>query len=130
MPPFNVLIQAVPDPDLGPLLRKLNEAGFADPMITPTDMPAPPPSTPSGSAQAGEDLPDLWEPVRELSGQSYSWPEEEERYDPHVVYVGQTLSEGAVHIALGDAGRAKVFGRDRNYTIAFLTSGSPQTPLV
>lgn len=51
-------------------------------------------------------------------------------YPRYSVYAGQTTREGIVHIALGEAERAKAWGRDRPYIIAFLTSGAPQTPLV
>jgi hypothetical protein len=68
--------------------------------------------------------------VREIPGQSYRWPEiEREQYTDYRVYLGKTAGEGAVHIALGKAPRVNTWGRDRLYVVAFLTSGSPQTPL-
>jgi hypothetical protein len=128
MQPFNVLIEDVSDPELGPLLTKLKDAGFSKPSVTSADGPAPEPK--QGGRSAATDLPQEWELVRKLDGQSYSWPDVEEHYERYAIYAGKTAGEGAVHIALGEAGRAKVFGRDRKYTIAFLTSGAPQTPLV
>jgi hypothetical protein len=68
--------------------------------------------------------------VRELEGQSYTWPEQLESYVRYRVFAAETEREGTVHIALGEAERAEAWGRDRKYLIAFLTSGSPQIPLV
>ena len=41
-----------------------------------------------------------------------------------------TRAEGAVQIGLGDTTRENKWGRDRKYVVAFLSSGSPQQPLV
>jgi hypothetical protein len=45
------------------------------------------------------------------------------------VFLGTTRAEGAVHIGLGETIRSNRWGRDRNYVVAFLSSGSPQQPL-
>ena len=44
--------------------------------------------------------------------------------------MGTTRAEGAVHIGLGETIRENRWGRDRKYVVAFLSSGSPQEPLV
>jgi hypothetical protein len=129
MSPFDVLIKEVPDPKLGPLLTQLRESGFTDPVVSAPGMHEIDSAADSKSA-GGHEIPSHWEQVKELEGQRYRWPDEEEHYERYVVYRAKTEREGTVQIALGDAGRAKVFGRDRRYTIAFLTSGSPQIPLV
>jgi hypothetical protein len=46
------------------------------------------------------------------------------------VFVGTTRAEGAVQIGLGETIRKNTWGRDRKYVVAFLSSGSPQEPLV
>ncbi len=136
MMPFNVLIPAVEDRDLGPLLIQLRAAGVAEPVITPVGEEA---SRVVSSAATGGltglrrdlsgDLPTEWRPVRELEGQSYQWPDYKEPYPHYVVYAGTTQREGTVHFALGEAERLKTWGRDRKYIIAFLTSGTPQVPV-
>lgn len=130
MSPFDVQIPNVSDHDLGPVLTALNEAGYPDPVVTPVSAEPPSAANASGQSPEGDLLPAKWVKVRELAGQTYRWPEEEESYDPYVVYAGRTDHEGTVHIALGNAGRANVWGKDRKYVIAFLTSGAPQIPLV
>ena len=76
------------------------------------------------------ELPQEWRLVRELEGPSYAWPQERETYKRYRVFAADTARNGTVHIAIGEAGRAKAWGRDRTYLIAFLTSGAPQVPLV
>jgi hypothetical protein len=44
--------------------------------------------------------------------------------------MGTTRAEGAVQIGLGETVRENTRGRDRKYVVAFLSSGSPQEPLV
>ena len=44
--------------------------------------------------------------------------------------MGTTRPEGAVQIGLGETIRDNTRGRDRKYVVAFLSSGSPQEPLV
>lgn len=135
MVPFNVLIPEVQDRDLGPLLTQLATAGLPKPVITqcgeePNPVAAPAVTT-AGVLRRdlSGDLPTEWRPVRELEGQSYSWPEYLERYTRYVVYAGTTAREGTVQFALGEAERQKTWGRDRKYIIAFLTSGTPQVPV-
>ena len=130
MQPFKVVISNVPDPKLGPLLTQLHAQGF-DPVATPTGSePQAPPTYRPPAAVGDADLPAAWTPVRELESQSYRWPQEKEEYLRYHVFAGDTTTNGRVHIALGEAKRAQTWGRDRKYLIAFLTSGSPQVPLV
>jgi hypothetical protein len=125
-----VTLQHVPDRELGPLLVQLAEAGFHNPLIKSvgaedaSGRPAAPPQ------RAEADLPKDWRLVREREAQSYQWPEERDRYSRYRVFIGTTRAEGAVHISLGETLRKNKWGRDRKYVVAFLSSGSPQQPLV
>jgi hypothetical protein len=104
------------------------EAGYPAPKVTP--VAGPPSSDVNGSRSGTEgDLPESWRQVRELADQSYRWPTYLETYDRYIVYAAETEREGTIHIALGDAPREKAWGKDRRYTVAFLTSGAPQTPV-
>ena len=82
MCPFSVTVQHVPDRELGPLLTRLAEAGFDNPIIEhvgadgASDGPAAP-------ARGGPlDLPDDWRLVREREGESYRWPNGRDRSMP------------------------------------------------
>jgi hypothetical protein len=126
---FSVTVQHIPDRELGPLLTRLAQAGFENPVIsyvTPDvadDAAAP--------ALVGPmDLPDDWRLVRERDGESYRWPSGRDRYEPYRVFIGTTRAEGAVQIAVGETVRENKWGRDRKYVVAFLSAGSPQRPLV
>jgi hypothetical protein len=130
MSPFSVTVVNVPDRELGPLLTQLSQAGFDNPLIelvrgdgAPAKLPGPAPGRPA-------DLPTTWRLVREREGESYRWPKGRDRYAPYRVFVGTTRAEGAVQIGLGETVRANTWGRDRKYVVAFLSSGSPQAPLV
>jgi hypothetical protein len=130
MSPFSVTVQHVPDRELGPLLSRLAEAGFANPVIDhvaadgASDKPAAP-------ARAGPlDLPGDWRLVQDREGESYRWPSGRDRYEPYRVFMGTTRAEGAVQIGLGETIRKNKWGRDRKYVVAFLSAGSPQQPLV
>ena len=117
MSPFSVTVKDIPDRELGPLLTRLAEAGFHDPIISP--------------ARAGSlDLPEDWALARERKGESYRWPNGRDAYKPYRVFIGTTGGEGAVQIGLGETIRKNKWGRDRKYVVAFLSSGSPQQPLV
>jgi hypothetical protein len=128
MPPFNVLVSDVPDTQLGSLLSRLQADGLSAQVVSTDGTPAPP-ASPRPSAAGAGDLPSEWRLVRELDGQSYAWPKDREEYERFRVYAAD-VPEGTVHIAIGEAGRAEVWGRDRKYLITFLTSGSPTVPLV
>lgn len=127
--PFSVTLEHVPDPELGPLLIQLAQAGFHHPLITPVDSDG---ATDDGAAPVpgpAADLVEDWRLVRERKGESYQWPEERDRYARYRVFIGTTRAEGAVHIGLGETIRKNKWGRDRKYVVAFLSSGSPQRPL-
>jgi hypothetical protein len=110
-------------------LTLLDAQGF-DPVATPVAPQAREAATHQPRAAGEADLPNSWTLVRELDGQSYRWPEKPEPYLSYRVFSGDTATNGKVHIALGEADRPQMWGRDRKYLIAFLTSGSPQVPLV
>ena len=76
------------------------------------------------------DLPEDWRLVRERQGESYRWPKRRDRYAPYRVFMGTTRAEGALQVGLGETIRENAWGRDRKYVVAFLSSGSPQEPLV
>lgn len=119
--PFSVTVQNVPDRELGPLLTQLSRAGFNSPTIE---------SLGAGGGSDDADVPEAWHLVRERDGESYGWPSGRDRYSPYRVFMGTTRSEGAVQIGLGETIRENKWGRDRKYVVAFLSSGSPQHPLV
>jgi hypothetical protein len=129
MCPFSVTVQLVPDRELGPLLIRLAQAGFRDPIIEPVgaDGPSDEAAVPAGGPVT--DIGDDWRLVREREGQSYQWPGRREHYSRYRVFIGTTRAEGAVHIGLGETMRENKWGRDRKYVVAFLSSGSPQQPL-
>ena len=129
MCPFSVTLQNVPDPQLGPLLIGLAQAGFHDPIITPVSADRTSDETAAPGNGGTPDLPEDWRLVREREGQSYRWPDQRERYSRYRVFVGSTRAEGAVHIGLGEVIRRHKWGRDRKYVVAFLSSGSPHQPL-
>jgi hypothetical protein len=130
MSPFSVTVPNVPDRELGPLLTQLSQAGFDDPIIklVGADRTSAGPAAPDRSGPS--DLPDDWRLVREREGESYRWPKGRDRYAPYRVFMGTTRAEGAVQIGLGETIRKNTWGRDRTYVVAFLSSGSPQEPLV
>ena len=114
MSPFSVTVQHVPDRELSPLLSRLAEAGFANPVIDhvaadgASDKPAAP-------ARAGPlDLPQDWRLVQDREGESYRWPSGRDRYEPYRVFMGTTRAEGAVQIGLGETIRKNKWGRDRS----------------
>jgi hypothetical protein len=123
--PFDVSVPNVPDPQLGPLLTKIAEAGFPAPVVTPVG------ETGQGPVATAleDDLPISWEPVQELKDVYYRWPEVTEHYTRYVIYTGTTRREGSLRIALGHAERANTWGRDRLYVVAFLSGAQPQIPL-
>jgi hypothetical protein len=129
MSPFTVTLHHVPDRELGPLLSRLAEAGFDNPAIKHVEADGAPDRA-AASRGRPLDLPEDWRLVREREGESYRWPDGRDRYEPYRVFVGTTRTEGAVHVGLGETIRKNKWGRDRKYVVAFLSSGSPQQPLV
>jgi hypothetical protein len=130
MSPFSVTVQHVPDRELGPLLTQLAHAGFDNPIITAMGADGAPADERAFVRRRTADLPDDWRVIRERDEESYRWPDGRDRYSRYRVFVGTTRAEGAVQIGLGETIRANKWGRDRKYVVAFLSSGSPQQPLV
>jgi hypothetical protein len=129
MSPFSVTVEQVPDRELGPLLTRLADAGFDNPIISHVgaDSAFNHAAAPRGGPL---DLPEDWRLVRERERESYRWPSGHDRYKPYRVFVGTTRAEGAVQLGLGETIRKNKWGRDRKYVVAFLSAGSPQQPLV
>jgi hypothetical protein len=124
-------VENVPDRELGPLLTRLSQAGYAHPVITPVSggeghFPADAGTAPGGPA----DIPEEWRLVQQRAGESYRWPKRRDHYTPYRVFMATTRAEGAVQIGLGETVRKRTWGRDRKYIVAFLSGGSPQQPLV
>ena len=130
MSPFSVTVEDVPDRELGPLLTQLLQAGFDNPTITPIGADGASAKAARRARGGPGDLPADWRLVRERKGESYRWPKRHDRYAPYRVFVGTTRAEGAVQVGLGETTRKNAWGRDRKYVVAFLSSGSPQEPLV
>jgi hypothetical protein len=130
MSPFSVTVQNVPDRELGPLLTHLSRAGFDNPVITALGADVASAKGAARTRSGPADLPADWRLVREREGESYRWPKRRDRYAPYRVFMGTTRAEGAVQVGLGETIRANAWGRDRKYVVAFLSSGSPQEPLV
>jgi hypothetical protein len=130
MSPFSVTVQHVPDRELGPLLTRLAEAGFDNPTINHVDAGGSSDAAATPTRGGLLDLPEDWRLVREREGESYGWPNGRDRYEPYRVFMGTTRTEGAVQVGLGETIRKNKWGRDRKYVVAFLSSGSPQQPLV
>jgi hypothetical protein len=130
MSPFSVTVQNIPDRELGPLLTQLAQAGFSSPIITPLGADGVSDNVGAIGRAGTSELPDGWRVVKERDGQSYRWPSGRDRYSPYRVFLGTTRAEGAVQIGLGETIRKNKWGRDRKYVVAFLSSGSPQEPLV
>ena len=130
MCPFSVTVQNVPDRELGPLLTQLSEAGFDHPIIESVGAHGAAAKAASAARGRPGELPEDWRLVRERDGESYRWPKWRDRYAPYRVFMGTTRAEGAVQVALGETIRTNAWGRDRKYVVAFLSSGSPQEPLV
>jgi hypothetical protein len=129
MSPFSVTLPHVPDPELGPLLTHLAEAGFHNPVVKLVGAVGSSGSPRAVTGPPTAELPEAWSLVREREGEAYRWPEERDQYSPYRVFVGLTRAEGAVHIGLGETDRKSRWGRNRKYVVAFLSNGSPQQPL-
>jgi hypothetical protein len=130
MCPFSVTVEHVPDRELGPLVARLSEAGFANPIITHDGADRPSEASSAPARLGSPDLPEAWRLLHEREGESYRWPKRRDRYSPYRVFMGTTRAEGAVQIGLGETIRENAWGRDRKYVVAFLSGGSPQHPLV
>jgi hypothetical protein len=130
MCPFSVTLQQVPDRELGPLLARLAEAGFDNPIIDHVGADGASDEAAAPARAGPPDLPEAWRLLRERKGESYRWPNGRDRYKPYRVFMGTTRAEGAVQVGLGETIRKNKWGRDRKYVVAFLGAGSPQQPVV
>ena len=130
MSPFSVTVQHVPDRELGPLLGRLSDAGFDNPIISHLGADGAADEAAAPALGDRSDLPEDWRLVREREGEFYRWPKGRDRYEPYRVFIGTTRAEGAVQIGLGETVRKNRWGRDRKYVVAFLGAGAPQRPLV
>ena len=130
MSPFSVTVEHVPDRDLGPLLARLSEAGFANPVVSHVGAGDRAERAGAPARLGSPDLPEDWRLLHEREGESYRWPKRRDGYAPYRVFMGTTRTEGAVQIGLGETTRENAWGRDRKYVVAFLSGGSPQHPLV
>src|SRR5690242_2009282 len=121
MCPFSVTVERVPDRELGPLLARLAEAGFPNPIVdhVGTDGPSARAGAPGRSRTL--DLPEDWRLLHEREDESYRWPKRRDEYAPYRVFLGTTRAEGAVQIGLGETIRTNAWGRDRKYVVAFLS---------
>jgi len=127
--PFSVTVEHVPDRELGPLLARLSEAGFANPIVDHVSASAGAEPAAAPARPASPDLPEAWRLLHEREGESYRWPKRRDEYDPYRVFIGTTRGEGAVQIGLGETIRENAWGRARKYVVAFLSGGAPQHPL-
>jgi hypothetical protein len=130
MCPFSVTVEHVPDRELGPLLARLSEAGFANPIVSHVAAGDPSERTVAAARPRSADLPDDWSLTQDRQGESYRWPKQRDSYSPYRVFLGTTRAEGAVQLGLGETIRENAWGRDRKYVVAFLSGGAPQQPLV
>jgi len=130
MSPFSVTLEHIPDRDLGPLLARLAEAGFASPIIRHSGADGRSERLDVPARVASTDLPDDWRVLQQREGETYGWPKRRDTYSPYRVFIGTTRAEGAVQIGLGETVRENAWGRDRKYVVAFLSGGAPQHPLV
>jgi hypothetical protein len=125
--PFNVLFRQVADADLGPLLTRAADLGYASPSVSPVAAEHEPQL--NGDTESGNDLVTGWQLVDRREGQVYQWPETLERYDHYDVYRGETQAEGTLFISLGWTVRPDAWGAARVYVVSFLSQRAPQTPL-
>jgi hypothetical protein len=130
MCPFSVTVEHVPDRELGPLLARLSDAGFAHPVVSHVGPGGPSDRTAALARLGSPDLSEDWRLLHEREGESYRWPKRHDDYSPYRVFMGTTRGEGAVQIGLGETIRENAWGRARKYVVAFLSGGSPQHPLV
>jgi hypothetical protein len=130
MCPFSITVEHIPDRELGPLLARLSEAGFANPIISHVGAGGPSDAAVAPAGPASLDLPEDWRLLQERKGESYRWPKRRDGYSPYRIFMGTTRADGAVQIGLGETIRKNAWGRDRKYVVAFLSGGSPQHPLV
>ena len=125
--PFNVLFREVADADLGPLLTRAADLGYASPSVSP--VAGGHEHQLNGNTEPVNDLVTGWQLVDSREGQVYQWPETLDHYDRYEVYRGEMQAKGAVFISLGWTVRRGAWGADRVYVVSFLSRRAPQTPL-
>lgn len=76
----------------------------------------------------GVELPPAWRVVDERPGETYTWPQGDDVYDPFTVYEG-TTSAGRIRLAVGRCRRARVWGKNRLYLITFHVTEGGKQPL-
>ena len=108
MCPFSVTLQHVPDRELGPLLIRLAEAGFRNPVIEPVAADGGPEGATVPALGPRADLAVDWQLVRERDGESYQWPEERDWYSRYRVFIGTTRVEAATPAESPQAPRVPV----------------------
>jgi hypothetical protein len=102
MCPFTVTVEHVPDRELGPLLARLSEAGFANPIVSHVDAGGLSARTAASARPGSVDLPEDWRLTHERRNESYRWPKKRDSYSPYRVFLGTTRAERAVQIGLGE----------------------------
>ena len=109
--PFNVLFREVADADLGPLLTRAADLGYASPSVSP--VAGGHEHQLNGNTEPVNDLVAGWQLVDRREGQVYQWPETLDHYDRYEVYRGEMQAKGAVFISLGWTVRRGAWGADR-----------------
>ncbi len=130
MTPFSVTVQHVPDRELGPLLTRLAEAGFDNPIIKHVDAERASDAATTRTRGGPLDLPEDWRLVREREGESYRWPKRARSIRALPCVHGHDARRRRSPDRAWRDVRENKWGRDRKYVVAFLSGGSPQQPLV
>lgn len=86
------------------------------------------PPTDTSERELDVELPSRWRALKPRRGETYTWPQGVERYDPFIPYEGVT-SRGAIELAIGRCRRARVWGRDRIYLVTFHVTEGGKQPL-
>lgn len=124
----SVLVEDVPDDQLGALLTHLATQGIPGRVLSSDAAPAN--GVPTGRYVDGA-LPARWRLVRELDDQAFHWPGPLiERYVRYRIYAADTELEGVVHVAMGEVVRGEAWGRDRTYRVLFASAAGPAKPIV
>jgi hypothetical protein len=116
MCPFSVTVEHVPDRELGPLLARISEAGFANPIVSHIGVGGASDRTSAPACLGSPDLPEDWRLLQEREGESYRWPKRRDGYAPYRVFLGTTRAEGAVQIDAAMLHRALIQSRRRYRT--------------
>ena len=94
--------------------------------------PGPPAAGAAVDPRPGErdliDLPASWKEVDTRQGETYSWPQGDDIYDPFTVYEATTV-RGSIQFAIGRCRRFPSWGKERLYLITFLITAGGKRPL-